>query len=118
MQKMINMAFWIALCSVVLPCSGFCDTPISYEWQDKLGRGAANIFTGFFEIPREIHYTTNEKGLGAGWTVGLVRGFGISAVRMGYGFVDLFTFPFDFPEDHKAPLIDPEYAWESGRTVL
>jgi len=84
----------------------------SYSWQDKLKRGAINIVTSPVEIARDIHNTTEEKNLLVGWTVGLVQGLGEALVRLGAGVIDLVTFPFNFPESHKAPLLDPEYVWE------
>ena len=32
--------------------------------------------------------------------------------RLGAGVIDLFTFPFDFPDENKAPLLEPEYVWQ------
>ena len=84
----------------------------SYTWQDKLKRGAINIATSPVEIAREIHNTTQEKNLLVGWTIGLAKGFGEGIVRFGAGVLDLFTFPFDFPEGNKAPLLDPEFVWQ------
>lgn len=84
----------------------------TYTWQDKLKRGAINIVTSPVEVARAIHNTTEEKNLLVGWTIGLVTGLGEGIVRLGAGAIDLLTFPFDFPESQKAPLIDPEYVWE------
>ena len=84
----------------------------SYSWQDKVKRGAVNIVTSPVEVARQIHNTTDEKNLLVGWTVGLVQGLGEGIVRLGAGVVDLLTFPFNFPEGRKAPLLDPEYVWE------
>lgn len=86
--------------------------PRSYSWQDKLKRGAINIVTSPVEVAREIHITTQEKNLLVGWTIGLVKGLGEGFVRFGAGAIELLTFPFDFPESHKAPLLDPEYVWQ------
>ena len=94
------------------------DAPIQYDWSDKLARGAGNIVTCFFEIPREINYTTQESNLAEGWTLGLVKGFGIGLIRLGSGVLDLFTFPFNFPNYDKSPMMEPEYPWESGRTKI
>lgn len=84
----------------------------TYTWQDKLKRGALNIVSSPVEIARDIHVTSEEKNLLVGWTVGLVKGLGEGFVRLGAGVIDLVTFPFNFPESHKAPLLDPEYVWE------
>ncbi len=85
-----------------------------YTWGDKLKRGALNIVTSPVEIARQIQVTSNEDSLLEGWTLGLVKGFGIGVLRMGAGFIDLFTFPFNFPDDHKGPLVQPEFVWEKS----
>lgn len=84
----------------------------AYAWSDKLKRGAINIVTSPVEVARDIHNTTQEKNLLLGWTIGLVTGLGNGLVRFGAGAIDLLTFPFNFPESHKAPLIEPEFVWE------
>lgn len=84
----------------------------SYTWQDKLKRGAINIITSPVEVARDIHNTTEEKNLLVGWTIGFVKGLGEGLVRFGAGVIDLLTFPFNFPEGRKAPLLDPEYVWQ------
>ena len=84
----------------------------TYSWQDKLKRGAINIVSSPVEVARDIHVTTEEKNLLVGWTVGLVKGLGEGVVRLGAGVIDLLTFPFNFPESHKGPLLDPEYVWQ------
>lgn len=84
----------------------------SYTWQDKLKRGAINIVTSPVEVARDIHNTTTEKNLLVGWTVGLVKGLGEGFVRFAAGAIDFLTFPFNFPESRKAPLLEPEYVWQ------
>ena len=83
-----------------------------YSWLDKLKRGALNIVSSPVEVARQIQLTSQEKSLLEGWTLGLIKGFGIGFVRLGAGVVDLVTFPFNFPDDEKAPLLDPEYVWQ------
>lgn len=101
----------IAFLAGWIPVAAASDVRV-YTWQDKLKRGAVNIITSPVEIARDIHITTEEKNLLVGWTVGLVKGLGEGLVRFGAGAIDLLTFPFNFPESHKAPLLDPEYVWE------
>ena len=84
----------------------------SYTPLDKLKRGALNTVTSPVEIGRQIHLTTEENSLLAGWTVGLVKGAGYGILRFGAGLADLLTFPFNWPDSKKAPLIEPEYVWE------
>ncbi len=84
----------------------------TYTWQDKLKRGAINMGTFPVEVAREIQITSNEKNLLNGWTVGLAKGVGQGLLRLGAGLVDVLTCPFNFPDDQKKPLIEPEYVWE------
>ena len=82
------------------------------SWMDKLKRGAINIISSPVEVAVSIHNTTEKKNLLVGWTIGLAAGVGNGLVRFGAGVIDLVTFPFDFPDGRKAPLLDPEYVWE------
>ena len=83
-----------------------------YTWGEKLKRGAVNIVTSPVEIARQIHVTSNEKDLLTGWTLGLAVGVGKGVLRFGAGVLDLLTFPFDFPDTRKAPLLEPEFVWQ------
>ena len=85
--------------------------PRVYTAGDKLARGLANIFTGFIEVPRNIHNTTEQQSLLAGWTIGVGQGLGYMGLRMLTGCYDLFTFPFPLPKDY-APVVEPEFVWQ------
>ena len=78
---------------------------------DKLGRGLSNVFLSFIEVPRNIHTTTQDRSLLEGWTVGLGKGLGYMAMRVGVGLYEVVTFPFPLPKDY-APVIEPEYVWQ------
>ena len=84
----------------------------TYSWQDKIKRGGLNIISSPVEIARQIQMTSNEQNLLYGWTVGLAKGVGQGLLRLGAGVVDVLTCPFNFPNEEKAPLIEPEYVWE------
>jgi len=92
--------------------SALAEETNQYDWGEKLQRGALNIVTSPVEIAVGIHNTTEGKNILIGWTFGLLKGLGNGFLRFGAGVVDLVTFPFNFPEEKKAPLIDPEYVWE------
>jgi putative exosortase-associated protein (TIGR04073 family) len=109
MKKILPVLFAILILNNASPAWANVE---EYDWFDKLGRGALNIVTSPVEIARQITITSNEGSLLEGWTLGLVKGVGVGLVRMGAGFIDLLTFPFDFPEEDKGPLIDPEFVWE------
>ena len=83
-----------------------------YTWEDKLKRSSTNLVTFLAEIPRSVKSRTEESGGGAGWSIGLLEGLGRSIVRGFYGIVELVTVPFDFPDENKAPMLEPEYIWE------
>ena len=74
----------------------------------KLGRGLANVLTGWIEIPKNIYDTSVEENIGMGLTVGLAKGIGMTVVRTGAGIYETITFPFPLPEDYE-PLLEPEY---------
>lgn len=74
----------------------------------KLGRGLANVLTGWIEIPKNIYDTSVEENIGMGLTVGLAKGIGMTVVRTGAGIYETITFPFPLPEDYE-PLLEPEF---------
>lgn len=98
------------LCLTSSAAAAFADA--EYRWNDKLGRGVVNFFTSPLEIPRNINNVSDEKGPALGWTVGLIAGFAQGIVRAGVGIIETVTFPFDFPDEDKAPLMKPAYAWQ------
>ena len=113
-MKKKSVALFLA---VYLALSGLspawaASTTFTYTWLDKLKRGAINIVSFPVEVAREVSVTTNDKNLLVGWTVGLVHGLGEGVLRFGAGAIDLVTFPFNFPDSRKAPLVDPEYVWQ------
>jgi len=88
------------------------DAPASYTAGDKLVRGLANVFLGFIEIPRNIHNTTEEESLLAGWTVGVGKGLGYTVMRMAVGVYEVVTFPFPLPKDY-VPVLEPAFVWQA-----
>ena len=110
--KVVLGTILIALFVLGMTGTSFGDTEKTYTYGDKLYRGAMNIATFPMEIPNEIHGTTTDKSLLEGWTIGLVKGLKEGTVRLGAGAVDLITFPFNYPDKGKAPLVKPEYVWD------
>lgn len=74
----------------------------------KLGRGIANVLTGWMEIPKEIAAAWRETDPFTGIIVGSIKGVGYFVVRFFAGCYEIFTFPMPFPEDYK-PIIEPEF---------
>ena len=112
MKKILVLTSLFVLTMAISVPGSWASELKSYTWQDKLKRGALNVVMSPVEVAREIHVTTEEKNLLVGWTVGLAKGLGEGLVRFGAGVIDLLTFPFNFPEGRKAPLVDPEYVWQ------
>lgn len=62
---------------------------------------------------------TDEEGLGGafyGFTVGLVKGIGLGAVRTAVGAYELLTFPI--PANDYEPVVLPAYPFEPGPTEM
>lgn len=83
-----------------------------YQWSHKLGRGVVNVFSSPIEIIRGVDLTSKSDGALKGWTAGIMMGFAGGILRFATGAVDVFTFPFNFPEEDKGPIINPEYVWD------
>jgi putative exosortase-associated protein (TIGR04073 family) len=120
--KLILTSVFIALFIVSWSGIGFADetaqtsttasTEKTYTSGDKLYRGTMNMITSPLEIPSEIHGTTHDKSLLAGWTLGLFKGVKEGLFRLGTGAIDFVTFPFSYPDKEYAPLMKPEYVWD------
>ena len=81
----------------------------------KLTRGAVNTVTGWVEIPKRIHETSQLDGAAAGFTWGLLRGLGHGFIRTAAGAYELVTFPFPAPPGYQ-PVIQPEYVFTDEST--
>jgi len=60
----------------------------------KLGRAISNILYGFVEVPEQIVRKNEKYGRKAGYSWGVAEGFKRTGQRLGYGFIELITFPF------------------------
>ena len=76
----------------------------------KLTRGFVNLVTGWVEIPKRVHETSQTSGTAAGFTWGLLRGIGHGFIRTAAGGYELVTFPFPAPPGY-TPVIQPEYVF-------
>lgn len=74
----------------------------------KLGRGLANVLTGWLEIPKQIGKSIRETDPVSGTLVGVCRGAAWTLARTAAGAFEVITFPFPVPKDYK-PVIEPEY---------
>ena len=75
----------------------------------KLGRGVANIATGWIEIPKQIYQTSVEYDPFTGIVFGTVKGVAYGVLRTLGGGFDTATFiipPYD------KPVMQPEFVFE------
>ena len=77
----------------------------------KLGRGLANVLSGWAEIPKEVYERSKDsETLGAIVFTAPVVGVGKAVGRTAVGFFELVTFFLPIPEDY-GPLIEPEFVY-------
>ena len=76
----------------------------------KLGRGVVNTLTGWVEIPKRMHETSQTSGAFKGLTIGLARGLGYGFIRTAGGVYEAVTFPFPAPRDYR-PVMRPAYVF-------
>jgi len=97
----------IFLFAINLTVAGFCDDAMK-----KLGRGICNILTCPLEIFRQSSDVANDDGPFAGATYGLLKGLGMTVVRLAAGVYEVATFPIAVPKDYKPILTDPEFLFD------
>ncbi|MDD5634088.1 MAG: exosortase system-associated protein, TIGR04073 family [Candidatus Omnitrophica bacterium] len=107
MQKTIKVLFVVC---VVLAMVGVASQCYAQDPAKKLGRGLANVLTGWVELPKNIYETSVEENMLTGITMGLAKGVGMTIVRTGAGVYEAVTFPFPIPEDYK-PVLEPEFVF-------
>ncbi|MBI2104682.1 MAG: exosortase system-associated protein, TIGR04073 family [Candidatus Omnitrophica bacterium] len=81
----------------------------------KMGRGVANVLTGWIELPKQIHLGKQEDNPVAGIGWGLLKGAGLTVLRAGVGVYEAVTFPLPYPKGFASPYEQMEltdYAWE------
>ena len=76
----------------------------------KLGRGAANLLTGWVEIPKNIYATSVEQNAFVGMTGGLLKVLGQGIVRTAGGAYEIISFPFPAPANYE-PVMQPEFVF-------
>ena len=81
----------------------------------KATRGLCNTITGWVEIPKRVHETSQQDGALSGLTWGLLRGLGHGFIRTAAGLYELVTFPFPAPPGYQS-VIQPEYVFTDEST--
>ncbi|MBD3296577.1 MAG: exosortase system-associated protein, TIGR04073 family, partial [Candidatus Omnitrophica bacterium] len=71
MQKAIKTLF---VCCVVVAMLGMATQCYAQDPAKKLGRGLANVLTGWVELPKNIYDTSVEENVLSGLTMGLAKG--------------------------------------------
>ncbi|MDD3088691.1 MAG: exosortase system-associated protein, TIGR04073 family [Candidatus Omnitrophica bacterium] len=107
MQKALKVMF---VCCVVVAMIGMATQAYAQDPAKKLGRGLANVVTGWVELPKNIYETSVEENVLSGLTMGLAKGVGMTIVRTGAGVYETVTFPFPIPENY-APVLQPEFVF-------
>lgn len=108
-NKLSLLGSFLVICLISAAPGALAD-----EWGDKLSRGLVNIVSSPVEIGRTVINVSEDEGPAVGWTLGLIKGIGRTGLRLGAGVLEVVTFPFDWPDDDKEPLVKPEWAWQSG----
>ena len=100
----------VMVCLLVTVMLGMATQCYAQDPAKKLGRGIANVLTGWVELPKNIYDTSVEENVLSGLTMGLAKGVGMTIVRTGAGIYETVTFPFPIPEDYQ-PVLEPEYVF-------
>lgn len=93
---------------IIIAMIGIATQSYAQDPAKKLGRGLANVVTGWVELPKNIYDTSVEENILSGLTMGLAKGVGMTIVRTGAGVYETVTFPFPIPEDYQ-PVLEPEF---------
>ncbi len=78
----------------------------------QLGRGATNIVTGIWEVPKTMHQVNQDRGGYAAASYGLFQGIWRFATREVVGVLEVLTFPMGWPS-----IIEPEFPFEPTKTT-
>ena len=105
MHKTIKILF---ICCVIIAMVGMATQCYAQSPMKKLGRGLANILTGWIELPKNMYDTSGEENMLSGITMGMAKGIGMTIVRTGAGVYETITFPLPIPEDYE-PVLEPEF---------
>ena len=90
---------------------------ISYADQErgpltKLGRGIANLLTGWIEFPVTVSQSAHDRGYITGIYYGVPTGIVRTILRTVAGVYEIVTFPFPFPNEYGDPIVEPEFVME------
>jgi len=106
-RRTFSIALIVFLFVVMVATPGHCD-----DFLKKLGRGIANIATFPIEILLQTSRVNNTDGPVAAATWGVLKGVGMSGVRLLVGVYETVTFPIPLPPHYGPILKDPEFMFE------
>ena len=101
----------IVICVVMLMILNVASVGHAQSMGNKLNRGLINIFTGWFEVPKNMSGAVAKHDFVSAFFIGLPKGCWMTVVRTGAGIYDTVTFMFPVPKDYK-PILDPEFAFK------
>lgn len=108
-RRTILIGLILSLLTAVFTAPAYCE----YGPGKKLARGICNMCT----FPAELYFkfveVNDSDGVIAGATWGVMKGAGMSAVRLAVGVYETITFPFPIPKDYMPILTDPEFVGEN-----
>src|SRR3989338_2256692 len=88
---------------VVAVISGFQACAWAQDPIHKAGRGITNILTCWIELPKQIHMGSQEPNPVSGLAWGLIKGAGLTVLRVGMGLYEAVTFPVPYPKEFASP---------------
>lgn len=107
---MRNLLKGIIVCVVALMILNIASAGHAETMCKKLNRGLTNIFTGWFEIPKNMDISNTKQSFLSAFFIGFPKGCWMTVVRTGAGVYDTVTFMLPVPKDYK-PLLEPEFAF-------
>ena len=96
------------LLAILIMVSFVCTDVYAGNAIGKLGRGIANVATGWVEIPKEMINVTEQDNDIKGFFVAPFTGLWKGISRTFCGVYEIITFPLPIPAEY-APVIEPEY---------
>jgi putative exosortase-associated protein (TIGR04073 family) len=106
----IGCAAALALTFVAPAAHAYREDASDHTAVAKLGRGLADMTTGFLELPGNIVAESRDHGAGSAATIGFAKGVGMIPVRELVGVYNFVTAPFPYPNDY-GPILHPKYPW-------
>ncbi|MBU1809268.1 MAG: exosortase system-associated protein, TIGR04073 family [Candidatus Omnitrophica bacterium] len=107
-RRTILIALVVFLLTVAFTSPAYCNDPVK-----KLSRGICNLFTFPLELYTQFADVNDHFGLFAAATWGVLKGVGMSAVRLSVGVYEVATFPIPIPGDYMPILTEPEFYGEN-----